>query len=110
MQHVFVTALLAFVVFVPVAASAGTVRGVVTLKDKGTGLHNARVVLSPLGRAMETDNNGEYEFRNVPAGTYTVLAHMHALSDISKTVTVTADGVAVADFALSLEAVRDRSP
>lgn len=107
MPYEFPACLLALALFAPALAQGGTVRGRVTLKDKGTPIHNAHVLVSPLGRSMETDSNGEYEFANIPAGAYTVLAHMHALTDISKSVSVTPDGTATADFALGLEAVRE---
>jgi hypothetical protein len=39
-------------------------------------------------RTAETDEKGAYEFKDVPPGTYTVLAQMDGVPDLAKTVTV----------------------
>jgi iron complex outermembrane receptor protein len=85
----------------------GTVRGVVTLADSGALLHGASVRIQPGGQIVETDQQGEYRFTRLAPGVYTVLAHMHALTDTRKTVTVVANGEARADFTLALSVLRE---
>lgn len=65
------------------------------------------VTLAPLGRTIETDANGEYVFESVPAGTYSLLAHMHALTDQRKTAAVADGQTVIVDFQLSLQPVRE---
>ncbi|MBE7544610.1 MAG: TonB-dependent receptor [Solibacteraceae bacterium] len=86
---------------------AGTVRGTVTLASRGTPMPHTTVTLVPLGRETETNAKGEFAFEDVPLGVYGVLAHMHALTDERKTVTVEAGRTAVVNFELRLQPVRE---
>jgi iron complex outermembrane receptor protein len=65
------------------------------------------VVLIPSGRTAESDDHGVFFFDNVAPGPYTLLAHMHALSDERKTVQVKAGQTAEVDFNLRLQSVRE---
>ena len=87
--------------------AAGTVRGKVVLAERGTPLHHATVVLLPLGMSAETDDAGEFLIVRVPPGTYGVVAHMHSLTDERKTIIVTEEAGAVADFELRLQPIRE---
>jgi iron complex outermembrane receptor protein len=90
------------------AEEAGTMRGKVVLKANGAPLHKATVLISKLGRTTETSEDGEFEFKNVPAGSYGVTAHLHALSDVRRTVEVKAGAVATVDFELEVATVREQ--
>ena len=57
---------------------------------------------------VETDNEGRYEFRGLPNGTYRVSASMRSLADEFKTVTLGEAGSATADFALKVAALRQQ--
>lgn len=57
-----------------------TITGRLTAQT-GSPLHDATVVLLPLGRSLQTSNDGDFKFRGVPAGRYDVLAHMHGFTD-----------------------------
>ena len=74
----------------PANGPYGTVSGTVTLAATGTPVHNTSVLLSPLGRTVSTNASGEFAITNIPPGTYSVMAHMHALTDAKQTVTVAA--------------------
>ncbi|MCS6953325.1 MAG: TonB-dependent receptor [Bryobacterales bacterium] len=63
------------------------------------------VLIVKLGRTVQTAPDGSYEFRDVPPGTYEVLAHMHLLADERRTVEVPPGGVAVLDLQLRLAPV-----
>jgi iron complex outermembrane receptor protein len=79
----------------------------VTLAADGALLPGASVQLQPGGRLMETDGQGHFHFTDLKPGEYTVLAHMHALTDTRKTVTVTAGQETQVDFALALSVLRE---
>ncbi len=88
-------------------AAGGTVRGTITLAEGGTALHNVIVTLVQLKRSAETDENGAYEFQNVPPGAYTILAHMEGFPDATKQTTVAAGQTATLDFQLRLTGLRE---
>ncbi len=89
------------------AQTTGTLQGTVTLQESGDRLHNATVLIVPLGRTVHTDENGAYEFRQLPPGTYKVVAHLdNSLTDEAQSVTVTAGQVARADFRLRLAVLK----
>src|SRR5215207_4917106 len=75
-------------------AGGGAIRGRVILSGGGTPLHNVIINLVQLKRSVETDENGAYEFQNVPPGAYTILAHMEGFPDQAQQVRVTAGGAA----------------
>jgi len=91
----------------PVSGPTGAVTGVVTLAATGTPVHNASVLISPLGRTVSTNATGEFTIANVPPGAYTVMAHMHALTDARQAITVTAGATATLQFALQVSALRE---
>ena len=50
------------------AQSSGTLRGVVTLDLSGSPVHNVKVSILELKRVVWTEDDGRYEFSNVPPG------------------------------------------
>ncbi|HSE96715.1 MAG TPA: TonB-dependent receptor, partial [Blastocatellia bacterium] len=90
------------------AQSGGTLRGVVTVQDQTTALHNVIVSILQLKRSVETNEAGAYEFNNLPPGTYTVLAHLEGFPDVIKTVQVADTGVVTLDFQLRVSGPREQ--
>jgi iron complex outermembrane recepter protein len=90
------------------AQSNSTLRGKVTLGDTGKPVHNVRVTISQLKRTVETDDDGSYEFPNLPAGRYDVTAHLDFAPDVVKTISLRAGESATADFTLELTSVREQ--
>ncbi len=86
--------------------AGGTLRGTVTLADGGGAVHNVRVTIIQLKRSTETDEKGNYEFKDVLLGKYDVTAHLDLAPNVIKTVQVTG-GAATADFEIHLLAVRE---
>jgi len=86
---------------------AGALRGVVTMEANGLPLHNATILVVQLGRSVETDLEGRYEIRDIPPGTYDLVAHLHALTDQRRTVRVAAGATVIEDFQLSLSVLRE---
>jgi len=87
--------------------SYGVLRGRVLIEKNGAPLHHASVLIVELARRAETDVDGSFEFRQVPPGRYEVVAHMHPLSDLRRTVEVPAGGAAELEFRLKLAPVHE---
>ena len=105
--RVAVLAVPALLAAAPVGAQeTGVVRGTVTLVENG-GLVDGAVILIQGTGAFALTDDGVFEIRNVPAGSYQVTAQRDRLAAASRTVTVTAGGTATADFALRLSPVRE---
>lgn len=84
------------------AQSGGTLRGTVTLETSGKPLHSVTVTIIQLKRAVDTDDNGVYEFQNVPAGTYNVVAHLDRVPDVVQPAQVAAGATTTLDFEIRL--------
>jgi iron complex outermembrane receptor protein len=98
--------LLGSVAVFPLFGQSGTLQGTVTLEARGTAVHDATVRIAQLGRNAASDEQGRYEFRNVPAGSYTVLAHLHDFTDESRQVQIGPGATVTLDFRLRIAAVR----
>ncbi len=90
------------------AAYAGDLRGRVTLEANGAPVAHATVAIPQLGRSAQTDAEGAYEFRNLPPGSYEVMAHMHPLADERRRVEIGEDQSATLDFGLRIAAVHEQ--
>ncbi len=87
------------------AQSTGTIKGAVTLDTSGEPMHAALVILSPLGKRIHAGDDGRYEFRDLPAGSYEVIARAVGLSDERRRIQLAAGGVETVDFRLRLAPV-----
>lgn len=90
------------------AQSTATLRGTVTLSDSGKPIHNVLVTILQLRRTVGTDDNGKYEFQNVPAGTYDVVAHLDRVPDLVKNVSITSGTEATLNFQIQLSGVSEQ--
>ncbi len=84
-----------------------TIQGTVTCAGNGEPLHGASVLLSPGGKLVESDDLGRYRFEGLAPGEYTLLAHVHALTDEKKTVRVKAGETVTVDFALRISPLKE---
>jgi iron complex outermembrane receptor protein len=80
---------------------------VVTVEGQTTALHNVIVSIVQLKRSVETNEEGAYEFTNLPPGAYVVLAHLEGFPDVVKTAQITG-GVTTLDFQLRLAGPREQ--
>lgn len=96
----------AALLFAQAPTSIGNVAGKITLAATGNPLHHASVLLLPLGRVVESDDDGLYRFSEVPVGRYTLVASVNGLSGARLPVTVTAGATATADLVLSISPLR----
>src|SRR6266496_2779016 len=91
---------------VPVLAQSGatgTVRGAVTLEDTGKPVHGVAVTILQLRRSVMTGDDGTYEFQNVPAGRYDIVAHLDRVPDVVRMVEVAAGSTAEVGFQIRLK-------
>ena len=63
-----------------------TLRGTVTLGDTDKPVHHVLITILQLKRSTDTDENGKYEFQDVPPGKYDVLAHLDRVPDVVKNI------------------------
>src|SRR5438034_503403 len=88
------------------ASTSGSIHGVVTLKSSGTPVRNAVVTIAELQRSVLTDENGAFQFTDVPAGRYQVIAHLDRVPDVVKRVEISSGDQSI-DFQLLLAPVRE---
>jgi iron complex outermembrane receptor protein len=79
----------------------GSIRGTVRIMPSGGVVRNAVVTIAELKKSVLTDENGAFEFSNLPAGKYQIVAHLDRVPDVVKTVEMT-DGDQTVDFQLTL--------
>lgn len=85
---------------------AGELAGTVKLEATGNALHHATVLIPRLNLSTETDDGGTFRFRNVPAGSYDVVAQASGLSDERKRVIVPGSGAVEEHFSLRLSPIK----
>jgi iron complex outermembrane receptor protein len=90
------------------AQTTGSIRGVITLDSNNSPLHQVSVSIVQLKRGVETDDQGAYEFRNVPPGKYSILAHLEGFPDDVRTVDVTAGSAITLDFQLRISGLKEQ--
>src|SRR5262245_31687651 len=84
------------------SAGTGAVRGTVTLEDTNKPVHGVLVSIIQLRRSVMTGDEGAYEFQNVPAGKYDIVAHLDRVPDVVRTVEVAVGNTAEAGFQIRL--------
>ncbi len=83
-------------------SSPGVIHGTVSLQQNNDPVHGATVLVTELRRTATTDETGQYEIKNVPPGTYEVLAQREHLTTERKQVTIIAEQPATVDFSLAI--------
>ena len=90
------------------AQSRATLRGTVTLGDTDKPVHNVLITVLQLKRTVDTDDDGKYEFTDLPPGKYEVLAHIDRVPDVVQSVELTAGGDATLDFQIHLSNLNEQ--
>lgn len=88
------------------AQSSGKISGTVTSQINAMPAPNASVRITQLQRSVETDEQGKYEFADVPVGRYTIVTHLDGFTDQVQSVVVTANASVSADFALRINSLQ----
>jgi iron complex outermembrane recepter protein len=101
-------ALFSILSFPALAQSNATLRGTVTLGDSAKPVHNALVTILQVKRTVGTDENGKYEFQNVPAGRYDVVAHLDRVPEVVRSADLSSGGETTLDFQIELSGVAEQ--
>ncbi len=107
-NHLFLFFIFLAVPFSVFAQTGASLSGKVIYAEQRTLLHNVSVKIVQLNRSVETDDEGNYRFENVPPGRYTILAHTEGFTDESKVVVLAANANATVDFALQIASLREQ--
>ncbi|HXQ70736.1 MAG TPA: carboxypeptidase-like regulatory domain-containing protein, partial [Pyrinomonadaceae bacterium] len=109
-QRIFLALIVLALASLPALAqsTAATLRGTVTLGDSDKPVHNVLVTVLQLKRTVDTDDNGKYEFTNLPPGKYDVLAHLDRVPDVVQSIELTAGGEATLDFQIHLSNLNEQ--
>lgn len=102
-KSILVTAIILIITNITFAQN-GTLSGTVTSEINGELIPGISVEIKKLNRTVETDENGRYEFTNVPDGTYTVITHSDGFADKAQQVRVVG-GKGILDFKLNLKSI-----
>lgn len=106
-QSVVLLSLMLLLAPAVLSQSAGTISGTVTLGDTNKPIHNVLVTILQLKRTVGTDDDGKYQFTDVPPGHYDILAHLDRVPDTVQSVDLTGAS-ATLDFQIQLSAVREQ--
>ena len=88
--------------------SPGSISGTVFFSGDNSVIHNASVRINELKLTSITDDYGKYEFKNVPPGRYTIVAHQEGFGDSTQKVEVAAGSTATVDFQLTISGVKEQ--
>lgn len=102
-----ITFFVSITAFAQPPALTGTIRGTVRLDTSRTAARNALVTIAEMKKATLTDENGRFEFKDVPVGKYQLIAHLDRVPDVVKTVNVSIGDHSV-DFQLTLAPVSEQ--
>jgi iron complex outermembrane receptor protein len=78
----------------------------VTLGESGKPVHNALVTILQLKRTAGTDEEGKYDFQNVPPGHYDVVTHLDRVPDVVQNIDL-APGANTLDFTIQLAGLQE---
>jgi iron complex outermembrane receptor protein len=100
--------ILGLVTLQALAQSAGTatLKGTVTLGTTGKPVHNVMITVLQLKRTVTTDDDGHYEFTDLPPGKYDVVAQLDRVPDVVRPADLTT-GAATVDFQIELTSLRE---
>lgn len=88
--------------------AGGSITGTVYFAGDNSVMHNATVKISELKLTAVTDDYGKFEFKSVPPGRYTLIAHQDGFGDSSQRITVTAGAATTQDFQLAISGVKEQ--
>lgn len=87
--------------------TSSTLKGTVTLGESGKPIHNVLVTILQLKRTIGTDEQGNYEFQNLPPGKYDVVAHLDRVPDIVRSTEIGAGVTTTLDFRVELGGLQE---
>ena len=100
----FTIAIITLMASIGVFAQGSTLSGTITSQVNNQPVPGVRVEITRLNKNAETDENGKYQFTDLPIGIYTVITHIEGFADKAQQVTVTSGSTSL-DFALSIRSI-----
>lgn len=88
--------------------TSGGLKGKVTLEDQPVPVHNVIIILTQLKLTTLTDEQGAYEFKDVPPGTYNLVARLDRIPDVVQRVEIKSGQTVELDIQLKLSGVREQ--
>ncbi len=88
------------------AQANGKISGKVTSQINSLPVANVSIQITQLKLSVETDDQGGYEFSNIPPGRYTLVTHVDGFADQVQNIVLVAGANGVADFSLSINALQ----
>lgn len=89
-------------------SSTANLSGTISLGDTGNPVHGVTVTILQLKRVVYTDENGKYEFRDVPPGRYDVAAHLSGVPAAVQSVEIAPGAAGKLDIQLQLSGLREQ--
>ncbi|HKQ73352.1 MAG TPA: TonB-dependent receptor [Blastocatellia bacterium] len=86
----------------------GRIKGKVRIENKELPVHNVIVLIAQLNRSVATDEQGDYEFKDVPAGSYSLIARLERVPEVVRRVEVRVGETVTADIELRLSGIREQ--
>ena len=68
----------------------------------------ASVQIVQLGRTTVVDDQGKYEFTDIPAGRYTIAVHRDGFGDVARSIVITGGAASTVDFKLQVSGIREQ--
>ena len=90
------------------AQSNAALNGTVTLGDSGEPIHNVLITILQLKRTVGTNEQGRYEFQNLPPGRYDVVAHLDRVPDVLRSVELSSGKTTTLDFQVQLSGLQEQ--
>ncbi len=90
------------------AQTGAIISGTVSYTANQTPLDGVTIQISQLKQTVQTDNDGKFQFTNIPAGRYTLIAKLEGFSDIVRTINVSVDENQRLDFAMQIAGVSEQ--
>ncbi len=88
------------------AQTGGTVSGKVTSQINSLPVANVSIQITQLRRSVETDDQGSFEFKDIPAGRYTLVTHADGFADQVQNIVLVDGANSTVDFSLSINALQ----
>ena len=88
------------------SSGTATIKGTVTLGTTGKPVHNVMITVLQLKRTVTTDDDGHYEFTDLPYGKYDIVAQLDRVPDVVRNADLTS-GDATVDFQIELTSLRE---